>query len=737
MKRSPSQLCSLLLAAAIFTATPAATADLIEPDPRAAALLDDTQADIPVFGTPGILAVWGSKAQVVLAGGKEKGILAPVAARGTLGTGRVVCFAHTGYVGKLDAGSARTLLTRSVQWARRPGQKLRVGTIHTDAAASLVEELGPDATVTRIDKDWTKALGGYDCLVVSGWDFNDAQVQALTDFARNGGGLVAGQTAWAWNAPDGATLCDNPLNRVMAGAGIAWTDEYAGKTGKEGFAPRPGPAVLHARDALKALSTPDGGKGKDDPRQAAACLVSAARVLGPKDLELRPQLLRQLRERGKDLLPSEQHPLKANDALGRALVAFSVSELGREQSPKAHAAAVDFPGQPAPGSSPANISIKVDRSRLGWHSTGVYAVAGEPVTITLSDAAQAKGLRVRIGCHQDELWHLGDWKRIPQITLERPMSGASMRLTSAFGGPVYVVVNDPKATGTFDVKIEGGCAAPLYVLGETTDEQWKQLRGNPGPWAELVTSKVCLSVPSEHVRTLENPRQLMEFWDKVLDAQADLATIPRERAKPQRYVADRQISAGYMHSGYPIMTHLDAAADMADLTRMQQGPWGLFHELGHNHQVDLWTFEGTGEVTCNLFAMYTIETVCEKPWIKGHDGLSNRGRQIAKYVGGGRKFETWKSDPFLALQMYAQLVEGFGWETFKKVFAEYRDLAKGEWPGSQEERRDAWMVRFSRACGKNLGPFFEAWGVPVSAQAKSQVASLPAWMPKDMPAAGK
>jgi hypothetical protein len=737
MKRSPSQLCSLLLAAAIFAAVPVASAGLIEPDPRAAALLDETQADIPVFGTPGILAVWGSKAQVVLAGGKDKGILAPVAARGTLGTGRVVCFAHTGYVGKLDAGTARTLLARSVQWARRPGQKLRVGTIHTDAAASLSQELGPDATVTRIDKDWTKALGGYDCLVVSGWDFNDAQVQALTDFARNGGGLVAGQTAWAWNAPDGATLCDNPLNRVMAGAGIAWTDEYAGKTGKEGFAARPGPAVLHARDALMALSSKDGAKGKDDPRQAAASLVSAARVIGPKDLELRPQLLKQLRERGKDLLPSEQHPLKANDALGRALVAFSVSELGREQSPKAHAAAVDFPGQPAPGFAAANSTISVDRSRLGWHSTGVYAAAGEPVTITLGDAAQAKGLRVRIGCHQDELWHLGDWKRIPQITLERPMSGASMRVTSAFGGPVYLVVNDPKATGTLDVKIEGGCAAPLYVLGKTTDEQWKQQRANPGPWAELVTSKVCLSVPSEHVRKLDNPRALMEFWDKVLDAQADLATIPRERAKPQRYVADRQISAGYMHSGYPIMTHLDAAADMADLTRMQQGPWGLFHELGHNHQVDLWTFEGTGEVTCNLFAMYTIETVCEKPWIKGHDGLSNRGRQIAKYLGGGRKFETWKSDPFLALQMYAQLVEGFGWEAFKKVFAEYRDLPKAERPGTQEERRDAWMVRFSRVSGKNLGPFFDAWGVPVSAQAKSQVASLPAWMPEDMPAAGK
>jgi hypothetical protein len=135
--------------------------------------------------------------------------------------------------------------------------------------------------------------------------------------------------------------------------------------------------------------------------------------------------------------------------------------------------------------------------------------------------------------------------------------------------------------------------------------------------------------------------------------------------------------------------------------------------------------------------MYTIETVCKKPWIKGHEGLSNRERQIAKYIGGGRKFEMWKSDPFLALQMYAQLVEGFGWETFKKVFAQYRDLPKDQRPRGEEQERDQWMVRFSQACGRNLGPFFDAWGVPVSAKAREQIAALPAWMPADMPAAKK
>jgi hypothetical protein len=33
---------------------------------------------------------------------------------------------------------------------------------------------------------------------------------------------------------------------------------------------------------------------------------------------------------------------------------------------------------------------------------------------------------------------------------------------------------------------------------------------------------------------------------------------------------------------------------------------------------------------------------------------------------------------------------------------------------------------------KNLGPFFDAWGIPVSSSAKAEVSKLEAWMPKEM-----
>ena len=51
------------------------------------------------------------------------------------------------------------------------------------------------------------------------------------------------------------------------------------------------------------------------------------------------------------------------------------------------------------------------------------------------------------------------------------------------------------------------------------------------------------------------------------------------------------------------------------------------------------------------------------------------------------------------------------------------------------EKRDQWMVRFSRAVGKNLSPFFQAWGVPTTEKSRTSIADLPGWMPDGFPPA--
>jgi hypothetical protein len=229
----------------------------------------------------------------------------------------------------------------------------------------------------------------------------------------------------------------------------------------------------------------------------------------------------------------------------------------------------------------------------------------------------------------------------------------------------------------------------------------------------------------------------MQFWADFMDSVADLSAMPRQRKRPERYVADTQISAGFMHSGYPIMMHYKEGKpcmDLKHLNTQDEPTWGYFHEMGHNHQRPEWTFGGTTEVTCNLYARYAFETLCKRPLSdqRGHKN-GDFAKNLRRYLAGGVDFDKWKADPFLALYMYDQLLVAFGWDAYKKVFAEYRALPQDQRPKSEMDKRDQWMVRFSRAVNKNLGPFFEKWGVPTSEAARKSISELPAWMPADWP----
>jgi len=502
--------------------------------------------------------------------------------------------------------------------------------------------------------------------------------------------------------------------------------------------------VAQAERALDALIAHADGSKPLSERDADRCVrtvQTAARALPPDDTRLLPRLAK-LREQHADALaPTRKRPLKKSNVLGRLLMRIDLDRLDRlpAHEVEAHPAAAAFPG-PVPADAPrVRRTLTIDTAASGWHSTGLYAAPGEVVTVTAPASAADKGLYVRIGCHKDGLWRLGAWKRAPAICHHFRLAGTETKAANAFGGPVYIEVPRGCALGAVNVAIAGAVEMPYYVHGETDPAAWRRtIRNRPAPWAELASEKIILTVPARVVRHLDDPEAVMTFWDAVADACADLAARPRDRDRPERYVADVQIAAGYMHAGYPIMTLLDVAPVMVDVDRLKRnghgGVWGLFHELGHNHQARDWTFRGTGEVTVNLFTMYVLETVCGLEPTRCHGGISDRTRakKMRQYLADP-DFETWKRDPFLGLIMYIQMQKAFGWDAFKKVFAEYRALEPSERPRSDDQRRDQWLVRFSRTVGRDLGPFFAAWHIPVSEAARREVAELPDWMPEGFP----
>jgi hypothetical protein len=110
---------------------------------------------------------------------------------------------------------------------------------------------------------------------------------------------------------------------------------------------------------------------------------------------------------------------------------------------------------------------------------------------------------------------------------------------------------------------------------------------------------------------------------------------------------------------------------------------------------------------------------------------AERDKRLAAYLKNGAKYEQWQSDPFLALTFFWQLRRGFGWEPFLKVFAEYEKLPQNERPRTDTDKHDQFMTRFSKAVGKNLSGFFQAWGIPTTPEARRALSELPRWMPDD------
>ncbi len=715
------------------------------------ALLDGV-AEIGAPGVPGPLCVYGPEAFPVVVGAIGR-VRAPLVAAGRWQEGRVVALGHDGYFlrATLETGDTGRLIANALHWAAGgDSSDARIGVIGANELHAWLKRDGHD--VVRISPT-PESLGNVDVVAVTLWNQSTPELESLSAFVRNGGGLVTAVTGWGWAQlhPHLDLLSDYAGNRLLAPVGVQWADAYLERTSSDGYAvDGPAPELTHAGTALDAIEAHETGEHtltESEIGQATDSLVRAARCLSADDTLLAPRLnaLVESAEQNRHWPSAEQPVGKTNPVARVAASYFVLEQQGTPaESVRAHPAAEDFPG-PVPQDAPRiTRSLAIDTDVLRWHSTGLYAAPGELVTVTVQPrVARVGGLHVRVGAHSDGIWARSEWKRMPEISRRFPVSATKTHAASAFGGLIHIEVPAGTGLGVIDVKIEGAVAAPLFVLDETDLSAWRDvIRHAPGPWAEIAGRNMIVTTDSRNVRDLEDPAAVAEVWDRVLDLSAELAAWPSPtRFSPERFVVDRQISAGYMHAGYPIMAHMDQQANLVNASHIRtcvyeptQSNWGFFHEVGHNHQEPDWTFDGTVEVTVNLFTLYVYEFLCGIPVAENWRGSpAFRIEQMARYDFDDPDFEHWKSDPFLALVMYEQLQQAFGWDAYRKVFATYRSLPDAERPKTDDEKRDQWLVRFSRQVGRNLGPFFEAWGIPTSQAARDSIADLPNWMPPGFP----
>ena len=716
--------------------------------PEQAALLANVE-DLkrPGRALPGEVIAFGSEAFLVATGGAgdgQRGVIGAAA----YGKGRVVAFGHSSYFGNWDVDqSGATFLANALRWSTAL-ENPRIGFL--GGGDAMQTELGEDFTKPKgviRTRDLEQKLEELDGLVWVDGTLGEQQRSALDQFVSKGGGLLLGVCPWGkqqiYSGQGGGKSIRTDLdqNRVLGPMGLVFGDATVGDAtyGLATVQPMP-----HAGDAVAtAIRYIEGGAvGTDSAPGATASAVAALlRALPPGDQRFLAPIEAALAESTfGERVPSAKGPMRKSDVAGY-LGMLLATEAWKSAAPELVEAAPGadfFPGAVPKSARRQRVKVTVSRevaARGGWISTGRYAAPGEVVRVSMSKGATAKDWSLRIGAHKDRLWHKESWSRWPEITLEKPLvvdPDGAFEMASAFGGPVYLVPG--KSARALTIELAGTVEAPLFILGDTQSaKDWPQRRLAPAPWAELVCDGMILTVPADSIRNLDDPTALMQYWQRATECYPELRREPQP-ARAERLVEDIQISAGWMHSGYPVMTHgaeLTNHSYSVDLeTLKSEGNWGYFHEFGHNAQRPEWTFGGTTEVTCNLFSLYLGETMAGiEPW--KNPWLEKQKKKPQKHFDSGSDFAQWKKQPGLALMMYATIQRDFGWEPFQVAFEAYAAADGASKPRTDDAKRDTWLIRMSTALERDLGPYFQHWGVPTSENARSKVAHFESWMPKE------
>ncbi|MCK6520592.1 M60 family metallopeptidase [Myxococcota bacterium] len=672
------------------------------------------------------------------------GAVAVASAR--LGEGRLAQLGHEGLLtGAAGKGAHGPLLVQNLaRWAAAGKDAPRIG-VERDlrGVITTLEAAGLSAEIVDAD-----ALAELDLFIAfAPTERDEAEIAALQAFVSGGGGLLTAGHAWWWAYERGASAAEvaaeHPANKLLLGAGLLVSAETTGDDTLASAEPR---GLLHAGWALTLIEDHLSGAAPlsmADQRVAADTVGAAVRNL-PLDLDAYFGPLRRLLDEGDPMVPTEAEPLKVNQRPIEALLVTVWSRLAGELPPEELTAIPsDFPGPVPAAAVRGDTTLTLRAAYAGrdadywysdaadplWLSLGAYAAPGEPVTVTIPAAWAGRGLKAQIGAHTDTLWHLDEWRRHPELTRAYDLDAAETLIASAFGGPIYLTVPGGLDLGEGEVTVSGGVSMPRYVVGETETAAFlAEAAANLAPLAELGSDRFVLTVPTADLAALTDPAGLMALWDAVLDADADLAAISRDRDRPERFAIDVQISAGWMHSGYPLMGY-DYGAAMVDLPTLSlMGDWGAFHELGHNHQFGPANLPGTTECTVNLWSVYAMEEVIGLDRGLAHSDLDPAARQetLDAYLDGGADF--WADwSVWTCLETYLQLQEAFGWDLFITMNAAHLGMPTSSRPDTDQERIDELVILSSETVGLDLTGFYLAWGFPLSASVEPELAHLPPW----------
>ena len=282
------------------------------------------------------------------------------------------------------------------------------------------------------------------------------------------------------------------------------------------------------------------------------------------------------------------------------------------------------------------------------------------------------------------------------------------------------------------IYISGAKPIPLFRLGKTDEEEWrKMLEGkNPVGLAELSSKRILMTFSVENVKKyVDSPAKILKEYEYLMAVYAKLMGFDEETdspdAKPTVHTRPRcrmrliEVDHGHMFAtfGYTAY-HFGAVEPVLNSEKFFSNGWGPWHEIGHEHQLDQYEFQGMTEVTVNIFSL-------EMQTSLGHTARIDTPEMKAKlteYFEKPDRDYLAEQDVFMKVALFWQLRLAFGPDFYPRLHRAYREMPM---PETDAAKIQTFIEKASEISGRNLEPFFEAWGLKADPKALEKMRKLP------------
>lgn len=680
----------------------------------------------------------------------------PVVVAGTAGAGRVLALGSASAIRGSDTGDSWALWWgRVLPWLGDDDTPV-VGMGPDASGDSWLDDLG--MTITPDVDLATASLAGIDILVVGdreGGGFDDVEMETIHTFLRDGGGLLLARssyTADTFTAIQPQTEYRTVAAAAPAGIGWSWSTANSAATDAD-LTPDPDPGPFHTLITALELA----GRAEQDFETLELETWQALRrdSAGPgtagTDI---PQFSRlgaatdALRRELGGLTISVDAPLDFSSGQLSDLVLRGDYVLTGGQRPgdtRSHESAATFPGPTGDGATPGEADVRIDTFaplRAYRRSTGLYALAGSTVTVTVPAVARDIGLALRIGdALLDTMPTVGDANpsetpRFPRPWTGRRLDRETVAVATAFGGPIYVDVPEGDGAGPVTLDFAGVVGMPTFTLGETTDADWADTEAAlPGARGEVVGQHIIVTASADILRLVEAPSSLAEQLDAMVEAHEEFASLTEgarraDEAGPYRIVADPRQATG-LAAGHPLEL-ADAWTRGLVFEDLQLGNESLFELLrllGGTYRRDVWTPGPWRGAMSALAAVYAFEESTGLAGTEAWQGnLNTLTRQIRRdewlaAEGGG-----WDANLETTLELFLILQDEYGWTPILEVIGDLRALPENEQPENNETKLHAWITGVSNDVGVDVVGLFQAWRFPVAEETLAATENLPEWI---------